>query len=52
MISLRGKRLCPELKLAIDRVLKLNGWIVHMDQDRGVYLGNQHLECHLRQHWE
>ena len=38
--------------MAIDRVLKVNGWVVHMDQDIGVDLGNNNLEWHWGKLWE
>ena len=38
--------------MARDRFLKVNGWVVHMDQDRGVYQGKQHLELHQEKHWD
>ena len=40
------KRLCMELKTVIDRVLKMNDWVLNMEKDKGVYLGNQYLECY------
>ena len=30
--------------MAIDRVLKVKFWVKHMDQERALDLGNQHLE--------
>ena len=36
----------------IDKVLKVNGWVVHMHQEIGLYLGNQHLEWNCGQQWE
>ena len=30
----------------------MNGWVLHMDQEIGVDLGNQHLEWNWVQHWE
>ena len=44
MINWREKRLCLEEKMVIDRILKLNGWVLNMEQDRGLYWGNQYLE--------
>ena len=38
--------------MARHRLLKVNVWVVHMDQDIGVDLGNNNLECHWGKHWE
>ena len=42
--------------MVLDRVLKVNGWILQMEQERGVDFGNQNLEWYLDQylewHWE
>ena len=34
MIILRGKGKCPEHNMAKDRVLKMKGWVIHMDKER------------------
>ena len=52
MIGLRGESLCLEYNMARDRVLKVNFRVVHMDQERGVDLGNRQLEWHWGKHWE
>ena len=42
--------------MVIDRFLKVNGWVINMEHERGVYLGNQYLDCYRYQyvdgHWE
>ena len=38
--------------MARDKVLKVNFWLVHIDQDIGVDLGNQSLEWHLGKNWD
>ena len=43
----RGKIKFTEQKMALDKVLKMKFWIIHIDQERGVNLGNQHWE----QYW-
>ena len=52
MISWRGKRLCLKSSMAKDSSLKMNGWVVHMHQEIGVDLGNEHLEWHWGKHRE
>ena len=46
--------------MVLDRVLKVNGWILYTEQERGVYFGKQYLEwywdhyleCNRGQHRE
>ena len=42
MISLRGGILCLEYMMVRDGFLKVSGWLLNMDQEREVYLGNQY----------
>ena len=37
--------------MVLYRVLKANGWILHMEQERIFYLGNYDLESYWGQYW-
>ena len=38
--------------MARDRLLNMDLWVIHMYQERGVNLGNQHLEWNWGKNWE
>ena len=52
MKMLRGERQCLEDNMVRDRVLKMKCWVIYVDQERGVDLGNQNWEWNWGQHWE